>query len=109
VGSDGTVWYTDNARSYLGALDPRTRAVREWPSPTPNSGPYGIALGTDGRIWYNEAGSSLMVAFDPKTQKMQTVAIPTSGCVVRHMVLDAARKRLWLALSGTGRLGRIDL
>jgi hypothetical protein len=28
--------------------------------------------------------------------------------VVRNMTVDSARARLWLALSGTGRLGRID-
>jgi len=27
---------------------------------------------------------------------------------VRNMSLDPSRGRLWLALSGTGRLGRID-
>jgi virginiamycin B lyase len=83
--------------------------VREWPSPTPASGPYGIAIGTDGRIWYNEARSNLMVAFNPINAQMETVTIPTPGCVVRHMVVDRTRKRLWLALSGTGRIGRLDL
>ena len=55
VGGDGTVWYTDYGRGYLGALDPATGKVREWRSPSPNAGPYGIAIGTDGRIWYCES------------------------------------------------------
>jgi virginiamycin B lyase len=109
VTGDGIVYYTDNARGYLGALNPANGAVREWRSPTPNSGPYGITIGTDGRVWYNEASSSLVVAFDPRTERMETVPIPTPGCVVRHMVTDTERRRLWLALSGTGRIGRIDL
>jgi hypothetical protein len=50
-----------------------------------------------------------MIAFDPRTETMETVPIPTPGCVVRHMVTDSTHKRLWLALSGTGRIGRIDL
>lgn len=109
VGRDGTVWYTDYARSYLGALDPKSGAVREWKSPSNGAGPYGIAIGSDGRIWYNESNANLMVAFDPRTEKMETVAIPTAQAVVRHMVSDPARGRLWLALSGTGRLGKIEL
>jgi len=40
---------------------------------------------------------------------MEVVKIPTSGAVVRHMVTDAPRKRIWLALSGTGRIGKIEL
>ena len=48
-------------------------------------------------------------AFDPQTEKMEVVKIPTSGAVVRHMVTDIPRKRIWLALSGTGRIGKIEL
>jgi streptogramin lyase len=40
--------------------------------------------------------------------KTQTYDLPTKGAVVRNMSLDTSRGRLWLALSGTGRLGRID-
>jgi virginiamycin B lyase len=109
VGGDGTVWYTDYGRGYLGALDPRTGKVREWASPSPNAGPYGIAIGTDGRIWYCESRTGTMVAFDPKTEKMESVKIPTAGAIVRHMETDSTRGRVWLALSGTGRIGKIEV
>ena len=109
VGGDGTVWYTDYGRGFLGALDPGSGKVREWKSPSDDAGPYGIAIGTDGRIWYNESRTNLMVAFDPKTARMETVKIPTASAVVRHMETDSVRHRLWLALSGTGRLGKIEL
>jgi streptogramin lyase len=49
------------------------------------------------------------VTFDPQTQAITTVAIPTPGATVRNMAVDSTRARLWLALSGTGRIGRIDL
>jgi streptogramin lyase len=49
------------------------------------------------------------VAFDPVTARAETVKIPTPGSVVRNMAVDSTRGRLWLALSGTQRLGRIDL
>ena len=109
VTPDGTVWYTDYARGYLGALDPATGRVREWRSPGGNAGPYGISIGTDGRIWYCEAKTGSMIAFDPKTQQMTVVPIPTPGAIVRHMVTDTTRGRVWLALSGTGRIGEIEL
>ena len=109
VGDDGTVWYTDYGRGYLGAFDPATREIREWKSPGENAGPYGIAIGTDGRIWYCESRTGRMVAFDPKTEKMAVVPIPTAGAIVRHMETDSTRHRVWLALSGTGRLGKIEV
>jgi hypothetical protein len=40
---------------------------------------------------------------------MQTVAIPTAGAIVRNMTVDSTRARVWLALSGTQRLGKIEL
>ena len=80
-----------------------------WKSPGENAGPYGIAIGTDGRIWYCESRTGRMVAFDPKTEKMEVVPIPTPGAIVRHMETDSTRHRVWLALSGTGRLGKIEV
>jgi hypothetical protein len=50
-----------------------------------------------------------MVAFDRKTEKMETVTIPTSGSIVRNMTVDSTRSRVWLALSGTNRIGKIEL
>jgi streptogramin lyase len=60
-------------------------------------------------VWYNESANGVMVAFDPETETSETVRIPTSGAIARHIVTDPARGRIWLALSGTGRIGRIDL
>ena len=107
VSNDGRVYYTDFARGYLGRFDPRTQQHREWVAPAMR--PYGIWTGSDGRICFHAAASALMVAFDPRSEQMQTVTIPTAGCVVRHMAWDAARGRLWLALSGTRRIGKIEL
>jgi hypothetical protein len=37
------------------------------------------------------------------------VKIPTATAIVRHMQTDSTHHRIWLALSGTGRLGKIEL
>jgi virginiamycin B lyase len=86
--------------------------VREWRSPAgASSGPYGIAIGSDGRVWYNESGANAnaMVGFEPATEQFTSVRIPTAGSVVRNVSTDVGRKRVWLALSGTQRIGRLDL
>ena len=72
------------------------------------AGPIVIARGKGVRVW-DESGKDDIVVFDPATEHMETVAIPTRGSVVRNMSLDSTRGRLWLALSGTQRLGRIDV
>ena len=113
VTSDGRVWYSDYSRGYLGMYDPKTKATKEWPTPNfkrdTSTNPYGIGVAPDGKVWFNEAKYSTMVAFDPKTEKMEVVPIPTKGSIVRNVSVDSTRGRLWLALSGTSRLGRIDL
>jgi virginiamycin B lyase len=110
VDESGTVWYTDYARGYLGSYNPKNGAFKERPSPGGGkSAPYGIAIAPDGRIFYNEASPGTIVAFDRKTGKAETVGIPTHGSVVRNMSVDSTRNRLWLALSGTNRIGKIEL
>jgi virginiamycin B lyase len=110
VDASGIVWYSDYARGYLGSYNPRSGAFKERLSPGGgNSAPYAIAVSPDGRILYNEARSGTIVAFDPKTEKMETVKIPTAGSIVRNMAVDSTRHRLWLAESGVGRIGKIEL
>src|SRR5439155_122471 len=52
VGRDGIVWYTDQANSYIGRLDPATGQVTDYPTPTQASGPHGIIVAPDGGVWY---------------------------------------------------------
>lgn len=109
VANDGLVWFTDYPRGFLGRLDPTTGTVQEWAAPDTPPGPYGIACGTDGRVWFHAAGTNQMIAFDPLLQTFATIPIPTGGAIVRHMVTDWSRGRLWLALSGTARVGLVQL
>jgi virginiamycin B lyase len=110
VDESGMVWYSDFARGYLGSYNPRTGAFKEWLSPGgASSAPYGIAIAPDGRIFYDEARSGTIVAFDRKSGQVETIRIPTPGSIVRNMSVDSTRSRIWLALSGTSRIGKIDL
>jgi virginiamycin B lyase len=109
VDPSGRVWYSDYNRDRLGMFDPSTNQFREWQPPVSGGLPYGIAIGPDGRVWYNKDAASVMVAFDPLTEKAETLTIPTPGSTVRNVAVDKPRRRIWLALSGTGRLGLIQL
>src|SRR5256884_8423677 len=52
VGRDGIVWYTDQANSYIGRLDPATGQVTDYATPAQASGPPGIVVAPDGGVWY---------------------------------------------------------
>jgi virginiamycin B lyase len=85
---DDIIFYADYSRGFLGRLDPKTGAVKDYPSPSgPRSQPYGITY-LNGAIWYNEGAvkPNTLVRFDLKTEKFQTWAIPAGGGVVRNMM-----------------------
>jgi len=103
---DGTIYYSDYARGYLGHFDPATGKVEEWASPGgASSEPYGIAVTSDGMVWYSESGvtPNSLVRFDPNAKTFATRNIPSGGGVVRNMVA-APDGRLYLACSGVNKV-----
>jgi virginiamycin B lyase len=109
---DGTIYYTDYARGYLGHFDPATgKLLQEWISPGgPESHPYGIAVTANGEVWYSESGvdPNTLVRFDPRAESFATEAIPSGGGVVRNMVATPDGK-LYLACSGVNKVAVVDV
>ena len=104
---DGTIYYSDFARGYLGHFDPRAgKFLGEWPSPGgPRSRPYGIAVTSDGAVWYSESGvqPNTLVRFDPAAKSFSRTPIPSGGGVVRNMVATP-QDALYLACSGVNKV-----
>src|ERR1051325_10096328 len=67
VGRDGIVWYTDQANSYIGRLDPASGKVTDYATPTPASGPHGIIVAPDGGVWYTANFQGRIGRLDPAT------------------------------------------
>lgn len=109
VAPDGSVWYGNYPSDRLGRLNPRTGQVEEIELVMRPADPYGIAVDPLGRVWFNEARNRRVMGYDPVTDEFRVLPIPTPGAVVRGMAVDARRGRIWLPLSGTHRIGRIDL
>jgi len=107
---DGSIFYSDYARGYLGHFDPAAgKLLREWPSPGGSgSEPYGIAT-TDGAVWYSESGvtPNTLVKFDPKSETFAVRQIPSGGGTVRNMVATPDR-RLYLACSGVNKVAVVE-
>ena len=104
------IWYSDYSRGFLGRLDPKTGAVKEYASPSgPKSQPYGITALND-IIWYSESAvaPNTIVRFDPKTEQFQSWAIPAGGGVVRNM-MSTKDGDLVIAESGVNVIGLVDI
>jgi virginiamycin B lyase len=110
---DGMVWYGDYTRGYLGRLDPRTGAVKEWANPSgATSLPYAMTMDNQDRIWFVETGvqPNRLVGFDPKTEKFfsSTPILPSGGGTVRHMVYDPKTQTIWFG-TDTNQLTRAEV
>lgn len=107
---DDMVWYTDDERSMLGRLDPKTGNITEWPSPGGAwSRPYAImAIGNI--IWYDESWMTptILVRFDTETQKFQSWPIDNCDDGM-HVLVKDSEQNLWFACHATGRLGKVEI
>jgi streptogramin lyase len=54
----GKIWYTEHLVSAVGAFDPSTHAFTDFPTPSLNSNPYGIAA-SGSLVWFTENNSSV--------------------------------------------------
>ena len=108
---DGTIYYTDYERGYLGHFNPARKQFEEWRSPGGSaSNPYGIAMSPDGIVWYSESGvePNTLVRFDPKANNFSSTPIPSGGGVVRNIAATKDGK-LYLACSGVNKVAIVDV
>ena len=58
VGSDGNIYVAEYGIGSIARIVPTVStsgAVTQFPTPTQNSGPWGVVSGPDGNIWFTEA------------------------------------------------------
>jgi virginiamycin B lyase len=97
--SDGRVWYGDYAQGFLGAFDPKTGTIEEWPLPGGKTSlPYAMAVDSRDRVWAVETGPkpNRFVAFDPKNgQFVNSTPVPSGAGAIRHVDYDPKAGRIW--------------
>ena len=105
---DGGVWLTDFRRGRIVRYDSRTGGERSYASLSGSSEPYGIAVSRTGVVWYSETRTRSVVALDPSTGERRSFALASANAMVRQIVLDEVRGRVWLPMSDAGKLGLIE-
>jgi virginiamycin B lyase len=105
---DGTAWYGDEARGYIGRINLATGEAKEWAAPGgAQSRPYALTRDDQGRIWFTETGDAKrLVGFDPKTERF-FANIEVSG-TIRHMYFDNKTRMMWFG-TDANKVGRIAL
>src|SRR6266446_7804943 len=106
VGGDGIVWYTDQANSYIGRLDPATGKVTDYPTPTPTSGPHGIVVAPDGGVWYTANFTARLGRLDPATGAIKEFPLPSEAGDPHTPLFH--RGKVWFTVQGSNLYGVLD-
>ena len=106
VTSDGMIWYGDEARGFIGRIDPATGQAKEWQAPGgAGARPYAVTADNQGRIWFSETGpEKKLVGFDPSSERF--IANHTVSGTIRHMDFDDRTGSLWFG-TDANRIGRL--
>lgn len=105
---DGSVWYTGQRANVIGRLDPATGTFKEWPLPTPHSGPHGLVPDRDGNIWYTGNSVALIGKLDPKTGQITEYKMPDPAARDPHTPIFGPDGLLYFTVQGGNFVGRLD-
>ena len=115
ITSDGSLWWGDYMRGYLGRLDPRTGATQEWAMPAGRASlPYAMTVDDRDVVWVAQGGHpgtpATLVGFDTRARRWAAqVPVGQPGPnTIRHMTFDHASRQIWFG-TDQGSIGRITI
>jgi len=79
-------WSSDVCSSDL--VDSRTRQVKSYPTPTPNSGPRRGHMDSQYRWWFGESRVDKFAMFDPKAERFEEWPAPTPFTEIYDVIPD---------------------
>jgi virginiamycin B lyase len=101
------VYFTVFGRGDIGRVDAKTRAVKIWPTPTPDSAPRRGALDDTGKFWFGEFRADKIGMFDTKTQSFREWVPPTPWYFPYDVVADS-KGDVWAGSMMADRVERLD-
>jgi virginiamycin B lyase len=101
------VWFTQEGRHALALFDLERRTYQEYPTPTPNSSPFGLARDGDGRLWFTELTGQRIGRFDPATETFTEYELPGEDARP-YLLAIAADGRVWFTLVSHPAVGVLD-
>jgi sugar lactone lactonase YvrE len=110
VGSDGSIYYSDDAANAIWRLNPTTEARRCYFLPTRDSRPAGLAVDAQGNVWYAARGASLVAKLEAKSGKVAEYRVPgPTPRDPRAVAFDDKRRVLWFTASDANLVARLDV
>lgn len=112
AGPDGNLWITQNGATNAIARMTTTGSITEFPIPTPNANPIGIAVGNDGAIWFAEHDASKFgrITLDGKIVEYRTPTANAGPFGVASLpgACGPGHGQIWFTESLANKVARID-
>jgi virginiamycin B lyase len=105
--ADGAIWYTGQHASVLGRIDPKSGAIREYPTKVPDSGPHGLVADRAGKIWFTANYASYVGRLDPASGAVTDYAMPDPAARDPHTPVLDQQGTLWFTVQGANMIGRL--
>lgn len=98
---------TLEGRHAIASFDLEQRRYREYPTPTAQSSPFGLAADAKGRLWFTELNDHRIGRFDPTTEAFQEYELPLEGL---HPYLLAVGQdgRIWFTVIDRPLVGVLE-
>jgi virginiamycin B lyase len=107
AGGDGYLWFSEMAANNIGRISAKGE-IKEFPVPTAESAPYGMAVGSDKNIWFTESVKDKIGRLDPATGKIDEFDLPTTKGLPRDLTAGPDGN-LWFSMNQADKIGRISV
>ena len=108
VGHDGRLWFAENSQSQLGAIDPGTLRIKEYPLP-PGTGPWHLTIGRDHMFWVTEfALTSQIGRVNHMGRQVRGYAVAPTIALASGITLGRDL-RVWFPAPGANSIGAISV
>jgi virginiamycin B lyase len=119
VDAQGIAWYSSFGEQYLGRLDPKTGAVREFAIAQVKdgfpTGLLGLRADRDGNLWLGNMYQAQILKFDRKTQKFTTWKLPPEQNIDAAQINMVSPQyahvdgKVWTQNNGFAGIHRLDI
>jgi len=93
--------------THIGRFDAKTRTVKIYATPTPNSRPRRGSVDDEDNLWFAEYGGNAIGKFDPRTEQITEYRLPTAHSDP-YAVVRAKNGDVWAGSMVTDQIERLD-
>ena len=106
--AQNNLFLLDYSAGNIGRIDGKTKELKVFRTPTPNSRPRRGRVDEQGRLWFAEYQGNAIGMFDPKTESIQEWKVPTPWSAP-YDAMAGRNGEAWTGSMLTDRVARLDI